>query len=159
MVSDNTYRACDADRERVAAVLREAYAVGRLTIEEFEERTTAAFGSRTWGDLRTLTGDLPVLADRAPMPVRVRTGGSQEALTGGLGVPVLPIALAWLAVTVAMRSPGFLIPILFLVMVAVPAAAKWRAGPGPGRDRAHPACGEAYTRAEAAIRRPGGGPV
>lgn len=59
MPSDHI-RASDHDRDAVVATLRDAYAQGRLTLEEFQERTAAAYDGRTWGDLRELTTDLPV---------------------------------------------------------------------------------------------------
>jgi Domain of unknown function (DUF1707) len=59
MATDDPIRASDADREVVVETLREAYTAGRLTLDEFDERTTAAYASRTWGDLRQLTTDLP----------------------------------------------------------------------------------------------------
>jgi hypothetical protein len=58
-MSDGSIRASDSDRESVVAVLREAYSEGRLTLDEFEERTSAAYAGRTWGELRELTVDLP----------------------------------------------------------------------------------------------------
>lgn len=60
MAIDDPIRASDADREVVVATLREAYTAGRLTMDEFNERMAAAYASRTWGDLRKLTADLPV---------------------------------------------------------------------------------------------------
>src|SRR5579871_5146278 len=60
MATDDPIRASDVDREAVAATLREAYTAGRLTLEEFDERLTAAYEGKTWGDLRGLTLDLPV---------------------------------------------------------------------------------------------------
>jgi hypothetical protein len=59
MASDHI-RASDRDRDAVVGMLRDAFAEGRLTLDEFQERTTAAYAGRTWGDLRELTGDLPV---------------------------------------------------------------------------------------------------
>jgi hypothetical protein len=59
MASDHI-RASDHDRDAVVGMLRDAFAEGRLTLEEFQERTTAAYAGRTWGDLRELTRDLPV---------------------------------------------------------------------------------------------------
>lgn len=59
MASDHI-RASDRDRDAVVGTLRDAFAEGRLTLDEFQERTTAAYAGRTWGDLRELTGDLPV---------------------------------------------------------------------------------------------------
>ena len=52
-------RASDKDREAVVTVLRDAYTAGRLTLEEFDERTSAAYAGKTWGELRVLTADLP----------------------------------------------------------------------------------------------------
>jgi hypothetical protein len=59
MATDDPIRASDADREAVVATLRDAYTVGRLTLDEFDERISAAYASKTWGDLRQLTIDLP----------------------------------------------------------------------------------------------------
>jgi hypothetical protein len=59
MATDDPIRASDADRDVVVAALREAYTAGRLDIEEFDERMSAAYASKTWGDLRGLTIDLP----------------------------------------------------------------------------------------------------
>jgi hypothetical protein len=53
-------RASDADRERVAEVLRDALAEGRLDMEEFEERLEATYKARTYGELTPITRDLPV---------------------------------------------------------------------------------------------------
>ncbi|MGW2637294.1 DUF1707 SHOCT-like domain-containing protein [Streptomyces sp. NPDC001348] len=52
-------RASDADRERVAEVLRDALAEGRLDMEEFEERLEATYKARTYGELTPITRDLP----------------------------------------------------------------------------------------------------
>jgi hypothetical protein len=59
MATDDPIRASDADREVVVDVLREAFSEGRLTLDEFDERMSAAYASRTWGQLRELTVDLP----------------------------------------------------------------------------------------------------
>src|SRR3984957_19930290 len=59
MATDDPIRASDADREVVVDALREAYSEGRLTLDEFDERMSAAYASRTWGELRELTVDLP----------------------------------------------------------------------------------------------------
>ncbi|MEU4578244.1 DUF1707 domain-containing protein [Nonomuraea sp. ATR24] len=52
-------RASDVDRDRVAAVLREHTAQGRITMEEFNERLEQLYQSKTYGDLAKLTADLP----------------------------------------------------------------------------------------------------
>jgi 8-oxo-dGTP pyrophosphatase MutT (NUDIX family) len=53
-------RASDADREKVAAILRDAYAEGRLTRDEYDERLTACFSAATYGDLVPVLAHLPV---------------------------------------------------------------------------------------------------
>jgi RNA polymerase-interacting CarD/CdnL/TRCF family regulator len=52
-------RASDEDRDRVAALLQEHHAEGRLTAEEFDERVNAALAARTIGELDELLADLP----------------------------------------------------------------------------------------------------
>jgi len=52
-------RASDADRDRVAARLREALAEGRLTPDEHSERLDAVYSAKTLGELAPLVRDLP----------------------------------------------------------------------------------------------------
>jgi hypothetical protein len=52
-------RASDADRERVAAVLREAASEGRIGLDELDERLGAVYAARTYAELEPLTKDLP----------------------------------------------------------------------------------------------------
>jgi hypothetical protein len=52
-------RASDAERERVAGVLRDAAAEGRITLEELSERLEFAWGARTQPELDTVVEDLP----------------------------------------------------------------------------------------------------
>src|ERR1700748_3099788 len=51
-------RAAHADREQAIAVLKAAYAQGRLTKDELEARAGQAFASRTYAELAVLTADL-----------------------------------------------------------------------------------------------------
>ena len=53
-------RASDADRERVAKVLHESMAEGRLTVSELEERLTTVYAAKTIGELEPVLSDLPV---------------------------------------------------------------------------------------------------
>ncbi|WP_151476533.1 DUF1707 SHOCT-like domain-containing protein [Streptomyces albicerus] len=61
-------RASDADREKVAEVLRDALAEGRLDMEEFEERLEATYKARTYKELAPITRDLPAAGVTAPAP-------------------------------------------------------------------------------------------
>ena len=63
-------RVGDTDREAVADSLREHYAQGRLSLEEFNERLNATFQAKTQRDLDELIADLPhVRTPVAPLPV------------------------------------------------------------------------------------------
>jgi hypothetical protein len=64
-------RASTADRERAIDVLKAAFAEGRLTKDEYEERAGMAYASRTYAELGALTADLPVgpLGTLAPPPM------------------------------------------------------------------------------------------
>jgi len=66
MASADAMRASDGDRERVVQALQEQVGEGRLTLEEFEQRSTSVYEAKTIGDLRKLLTDLPV--DVFPQP-------------------------------------------------------------------------------------------
>jgi hypothetical protein len=75
-------RASDRDREATVAALREHAVDGRLTLEEFTDRMSAAYASRTSDDLAQLVRDLPARAApssrRRPMSVVLSIFGSSE---------------------------------------------------------------------------------
>ncbi len=71
-------RASDADRDRYAAVLQDAYAEGRLSHEEYNDRLEAVFTAKTYAELEPLiadlpAGNLPVVKPPAPL-VPTRSG-------------------------------------------------------------------------------------
>jgi len=87
-------RVSDADRDRAISELSGHFQAGRLTIEEFEERSGQAVAAKTGKDLAVLFADLP--RDRAgvtspPPPGRV------PAVRLGLAAPVLVGVLVGLA--------------------------------------------------------------
>jgi hypothetical protein len=63
-------RASDADRDQVVGVLRRHAEAGRLTVDELDERCSAALSAVTLADLRALTRDLPADAPPAAVPAR-----------------------------------------------------------------------------------------
>ncbi|MEU8270679.1 DUF1707 domain-containing protein [Sphaerisporangium sp. NPDC049002] len=73
--ADTSQRASDADRDRVAAVLGEGLATGRLTSVEHADRLEAAYTAVTIGDLVPLTRDL---ADVARTPGAAFSADQQE---------------------------------------------------------------------------------
>jgi hypothetical protein len=126
MTDDGGIRASDSDRENVVEILREAYSTGRLTMTEFDERTTEAFAARTWGELRKLTADLPQQAklelthpdpgrSTEPSPPRpLPAGRSRRRLS-----PMLPILMIWLTVALTTRDPSAFVPVLIVLLVLV----------------------------------------
>jgi Domain of unknown function (DUF1707) len=91
-------RVSDADRDAVAAELAEHLRVGRLQLDEFDERVGRAISARTRGDLDHLLTDLPRPLPPPP-PALPRRGGppflllailifaAGAALLGGLSHP------------------------------------------------------------------------
>lgn len=77
MVSEGHLRISDLDRDTVAEVLHTAYAEGRLTREEHQERTEAVLVAKTFDDLAPLTADL--------VPALPTSGGSSVATPGRAG--------------------------------------------------------------------------
>ena len=102
-------RASDADRDRTAAVLSSALAVGRLTSTEHAERLDAAYAAKTLGELALLTRDLPAedgagtspeVADQAEVAARfskvIRSGrwvaGRRTRLTAHFGALIVNLS-------------------------------------------------------------------
>ncbi|MEU1160646.1 acetate--CoA ligase family protein [Streptomyces sp. NPDC005921] len=61
-------RASDADRDRIADILREALAEGRLTADEHAERVEGVLGAKTVGELEVFIRDLPAAHARPAAP-------------------------------------------------------------------------------------------
>src|SRR5215469_17758288 len=89
-------RASDADRDAAAGLLSSAFAEGRLTEAEHEERLSAAYAARTWQRLRQLTEDLPAppgaVAERAVPRVILEPN---PCLLCALLIVCPPAGIAW----------------------------------------------------------------
>jgi Domain of unknown function (DUF1707) len=125
----SSLRISDADREAAAAHLREHYAQGRLTLEEFNQRLDGVFTATTQGQLRALTCDLPPAAAGAPLPAtaaragRERAGRERRTRLGA--IPVVIAALAALLVLFVVHLPMFLLPGRLAILLVIFAAARW----------------------------------
>ncbi|MCH0570941.1 DUF1707 and DUF2154 domain-containing protein [Streptomyces sp. MUM 136J] len=75
-------RASDADRDRIADILREALAEGRLTAEEHAERVEGVLAAKTVGELEVFVRDLPAAH---------RAGAARAATPGRPAVDVVPV--------------------------------------------------------------------
>lgn len=155
MDSDGEIRASDSDREQVVELLRGAYTEGRLTLEEFDERTTAAYAARTWSQLRDLASDLPVEVnlrrpgssvgppprDRATLPPG--PGMPPPVPAGRPGFfPVLPFVILFIVLAGSLHAAALaILPAIVVVMVWLRASERRGRGhrpppggypPGPG---------------------------
>jgi hypothetical protein len=74
-------KASDADRDAVLSVLSEHFQAGRLTADEFEDRTGRALAARTWGELRDLLQDLPGSPAGPSIPVTAAFGSVAPSST------------------------------------------------------------------------------
>lgn len=140
-------RAADSDRERVAAALREEMAVGRLTLEEFDERLSSVYAAKTWDELRAQLTDLPVDITFEGETRRPRPSGMSPPVPrtaappmgpqpGGRPVrrvpwftPFLLIPLFGMGIAVTHGAFGALIPMFLIIWFVL--------GVGRGRRRYH----------------------
>jgi Domain of unknown function (DUF1707) len=86
-------RASDQDRERVAEVLRNAAAEGRLTFDELDERLSLVWAAKTYSDLEPVTEDLPH-AGPVPPPAAEVTPAVSGAVSRFGGEPTSSAAIA-----------------------------------------------------------------
>jgi hypothetical protein len=79
-------RVSDADRDRALSELSEALRAGRITDDEFDERSAQALRSRTGKELSALLADLPpagLLATRTTAPESADHAVAVRAVMGG----------------------------------------------------------------------------
>jgi Domain of unknown function (DUF1707) len=74
MATGFNVRVGDADRDAIAAQLREHYADGRLTLEELNERLDQTFAAKTTDDLNAVMRDLPHVPRSAPLVASTGSG-------------------------------------------------------------------------------------
>lgn len=83
-------RASDADRDRIAQILADALAEGRLTSEEHSDRLDSLYAVKTVGELDVLVGDLPAPGAAAgQQPAYAAAGYAGQQPTGGLPAETL----------------------------------------------------------------------
>ncbi|TDD96658.1 DUF1707 SHOCT-like domain-containing protein [Jiangella asiatica] len=118
-------RASDADRDRIAEILRDAHGEGRLDQDELVARVEATYDAKTYRDLDQLIADLPVRRSpaaglvrpvSAPPPQRRRTARrvGRSLLTGAwwfYGIVLAINLTVWLAVSITSDVPEYFWPI------------------------------------------------
>lgn len=115
-------RASDADRERVAAVLRQHCSAGRLSFEELADRLERVYEARTLDQLFSLTNDMPDpephphLAERLP---ELRTVFPSKRAFVAVDLTILVVFSAVLVGVWAAAGGGYFWPIWPIVAWAV----------------------------------------
>jgi hypothetical protein len=112
-------RFTEADREKIAGRLRDAFADGRLDQTEFSSRLDKLYAVQTYGELEPLVRDLPpmktyqtpaVVQDQKPAPapgefptkdVQRRRNGGMLALGGGFTGIVAINVVIWFVIGLA----------------------------------------------------------
>lgn len=141
-------RASDSDRDAVLAQLSENFQAGRLTSDEFDDRSGQALSARTVGELDALMTDLPAapLTGRMPEPGPVPLSGpvpppAGMRPTGVAALVPLVVIIAGVAVLVGVLGGSghqhtwdiwWIVPIAVLI---VRRAVRHRQADASARDR------------------------
>ncbi|RBQ18404.1 DUF1707 domain-containing protein [Spongiactinospora rosea] len=80
-------RVTNAERDQVVELLQQAFADGRLTSQEMEERIAHALAARSRGDLAALTADLGGAVAEPERVVELKGTGGRITRTGAWRVP------------------------------------------------------------------------
>jgi hypothetical protein len=113
-MSEREVRVGDAEREAAVSALGDHYAAGRLTKEEYDERSDRAYAARTNADLWPLFADLPPVRNRQwPAPPEPSRGWDGRRHTRGWwGVPFLPLLVLAIVLAAVTHVPW---PLLLLL--------------------------------------------
>jgi Domain of unknown function (DUF1707) len=135
-------RVSDSDRDRALSELSEAYQVGRITADEFDQRTMQALTARTGQELARLVADLPPAVGPVGVSPSVaatpRRGNSYLVSRLTVGTSLTAICFGGIAVTNALH-PGVgesavltpaAVAVLCVLLVII---LRIRAKRGPGR--------------------------
>ncbi|HZR53689.1 MAG TPA: DUF1707 domain-containing protein [Streptosporangiaceae bacterium] len=122
-------RVSDADRDRAVSELSEHFQAGRLTLDEFDERSGRALSAKTARDLRGLFTDLPpggTPAKDAEQPTRSAPPARRSSARLGRLLVALPIGLF---IAIAALASGYghghhaafggLVPLAIVCLVCV----------------------------------------
>ena len=114
-------RVSDAERDRAISDLSEHFQAGRLTMEEFEERSDQAVHAKTYADLAVLFHDLPRIKrpvvpapDRRPAP---RSSSRLGPLVATLVSALVAVAVSLLSVAEPHHRFVVVVPIILWLLV------------------------------------------
>ena len=140
-------RVSDADRDRAVSDLSEHFQAGRLTLEEFDERSGQALHAKTARELAGLFADLPrsqagtaatgnavAVPEARPHLTAARVVAAAAAI-GAVAIVLSVLARTGLAHHVGVAHRGFTLPVPLLVLFFIVMRLTWRR---PRRRRALP---------------------
>jgi hypothetical protein len=123
-MTDRPIRASDQERESIVDILRDAFTEGRLTADELEERTAAAYAAKTRGELGELTIDLPVEPPLGtdlsrgpharPVPPGTAAARAQRSRRRRPYDRLLPVLVIWILIAAAAGAPSLAAALSFV---------------------------------------------
>jgi len=121
-------RVSDAERDRAVSELSEHFQAGRLTLDEFQDRSGQALAARTGRELRHLFTDLPhrsaPLMDRGPVTPGVNPVAARNRAHGFRIAVALPVLICVAIAAAAGGNQGphpmarLLVPLFIVLIVA-----------------------------------------
>ena len=108
----------DDEREAAVRALGDHFAAGRLTKEEFDERSDQAWAARTRSALLPLFADLPRPAGVSRPAADVRPSRPSRRTTRGPGPWLMPVLVVLVAVAVLTHLPVFLLLLVGWLLLA-----------------------------------------
>jgi Flp pilus assembly protein TadB len=109
-------RVSDDDRDQAVAELSEHFQSGRLTQDEFEDRSGQALQARTGNDLRSLFTDLPArpvfAVPQVAAPETVPVAGQHRGFPRVIPLAIAAFIVASLVAHGTGQAIGWLVPVL-----------------------------------------------
>jgi Domain of unknown function (DUF1707) len=99
-------RVSDADRDRALSELGEALRVGRITADEFDQRSGQALRSRTGKELTALLADLPPTSPPATRTAVAEPASHAVGVRAVMGASAFAAALLFAKAATLALSPG-----------------------------------------------------
>ncbi len=100
----------DREREAAATALGEHYAAGRISKEEYDERSAVVWAAKTNAELRPVFADLPAARRQPPSaPVSPPVPQRRTGRPGGWRIPLLPLLVLVIGIALLTELPLWLL--------------------------------------------------
>ena len=105
----------DAERDEALDKLGDHFAAGRLTREEFDERSESAMGARFDSDLEPIFRDLP---DGARQEVARQARPQRNAGLSAVVIALVPLLVIAVTASILLHGPVFVGPLIWLLVLS-----------------------------------------